>query len=102
MALLTMSTETPRLHMPRSSGGVTWIRATSRGNWPLENNRGMSDRNNGRVIAEPFLDDIANVFGDEEAVDAEVRGNALVGVGRFAASEQVNDLRVGQLLAPGR
>ncbi len=47
MALLTMSTETPRLHMPRSSGGVTWIRATSSGNWPLENNRGMSERNKG-------------------------------------------------------
>ena len=28
-AALTMSTEMPRLHSPRSSGGETWIRAAS-------------------------------------------------------------------------
>ena len=43
-ALLTMSTEMPRLHMPRLSGGVTWISATSSGSWPDVNRRGMSDR----------------------------------------------------------
>ena len=46
-ALLTMSTDTPRLQTPRSSGGVTWIRATSSGRRPLENRRGISERKMG-------------------------------------------------------
>ena len=95
-ALLTMSTETPRLHMPCSSGGVTWIKATSSGSWPELNRRGMSERKIGRVIAQAFLDDVAHVFGDEEAVDAEVLGQLAVGVGRLAEGQQVDDLRVGQ------
>ncbi len=43
-ALFTMSTETPRLHKPCSSGGETWISATSSGNRPELNRRGMSER----------------------------------------------------------
>jgi hypothetical protein len=34
-ALRTTSTETPRLHRPSASGGVTWIKATSIGNCPV-------------------------------------------------------------------
>ena len=44
---LTMSTEMPRLQRPCSSGGVTWIRATSSGIWPLANRPGMSERKMG-------------------------------------------------------
>jgi hypothetical protein len=46
-AALTMSTEMPRLQRPCRSGGVTWIRATSRGISPLESSRGISDREMG-------------------------------------------------------
>ena len=44
VAHFTTSTDTPRLHMPRSSGGVTWISAASSGSWPELNSRGTSDR----------------------------------------------------------
>ncbi len=43
----TMSTETPRLQKPCSSGGVTWMRATSMGTRPLRNRRGTSERKMG-------------------------------------------------------
>ena len=95
-ALFTMSTDTPRLHMPCSSGGVTWISATSSGSWPVSNSRGMSDREHRRVVAQPLLDDVAHVFGDEEAVHAEVLRQLAVRVGRVAEGEQVDDFRVGQ------
>ena len=43
-AALTISTDTPRLHSPLTSGGVTEISATSIGMRPLSNSRGISDR----------------------------------------------------------
>ena len=43
-ALFTMSTDTPKLHRPRASGGVTWMSATSSGSCPELKRRGMSDR----------------------------------------------------------
>jgi len=43
-AALTMSTDTPRLHMPRASGGVTWMSAASSGSCPELKRRGMSER----------------------------------------------------------
>ena len=43
----TMSTEIPKLHRPRSSGGVTWINAASNGSCPELNRRGISDRKMG-------------------------------------------------------
>ena len=46
-AALTMSTEMPRLQRPCSSGGVTWMRATSRGISPALEERGMSEREMG-------------------------------------------------------
>ncbi len=46
-AAFTTSTEMPRLQRPRSSGGDTWINATSIGNRPDLNSRGMSDRKMG-------------------------------------------------------
>ena len=41
-ALLTMSTETPRLTLPWMSGGVTWISTASRGICPESKRCGMS------------------------------------------------------------
>ena len=41
---LTISTETPRLHRPLESGGVTEISATSIGIRPDSNSWGISDR----------------------------------------------------------
>ncbi len=43
-AALTMSTDTPRLHSPLASGGVTLISATSIGIRPLSNSLGISER----------------------------------------------------------
>ena len=83
-ALLTISTDTPRLHIPRPSGGVTWIRAASSGNWPLENKPGNVGKEDRRVVAQPLLDHAADVLGDEEAVDAEVVGQFRSGVGGLA------------------
>ena len=37
---------------------------------------------NRRVVAQPFLDDVAHVFGDEEAVHAEILRQFPVRVGR--------------------
>ena len=51
---------------------------------------------NGRVIAQPFLDDVAHVFGDEKAVHAEVLRQFAVRVGRIAEREQVDNFRVRQ------
>ena len=38
------STLMPRLTQPKSSGSLTWIRATCTGNWPLLNKRGTAER----------------------------------------------------------
>jgi hypothetical protein len=46
-AALTMSTDTPSEQKPCSSGGVTWISATSTGALPLLNSAGTSDRKMG-------------------------------------------------------
>ena len=44
---MTISTDTPRLQRPCMSGGVTWIKATSRGISPLANSAGMSENEMG-------------------------------------------------------
>ena len=56
-------------------------------------NIGKEDR---RVVAQPFLDDVAHVFSDEEAVHAEVLRQLLVRVRRVAESEQMDNLGVRQ------
>ncbi len=99
-ALLTMSTDTPKLHMPFASGGVTWIRATSSGSWPDSKQTRNVGKENRRVVAKPFLNDAADVLGDEETVDAEILRQFAVRVGRVAERQQMHDFRVGQLAGP--
>ena len=73
-----MSTETPRLHMPRSSGGRDLDqRGVERQLAGGEQARDVGEEDR-RVVAEPLLDDVADVLGDEEAVDAEVLRRARV------------------------
>ena len=47
-AACVTSTETPRLHIPSSSGGATWISATSTGMRPLLRSAGTSASESGR------------------------------------------------------
>ncbi len=51
-----------------------------------------------RVVAQPFLDDVAHVFGDEEAVHAKVLHQFLVSIRRVAESEQMDNFGVRQLV----
>ena len=60
---------------------------------------GNVGQEDGRVVPQSFLDDLADVVGDEEAVDAEVFRQRLVRVRRVARSQQVDDGRVGKLAA---
>jgi hypothetical protein len=57
-AARVMSTDTPRLIQPKSSGGVAWIRATWIGRRRLLNNRGMAERFSG-VRNRDFLGQLA-------------------------------------------
>jgi len=50
----------------------------------------------GRVVAQAFLNDVAHVLGDEEAVHAEVLRQFLVRIGRVAKSEQMDNFGVRQ------
>ena len=50
----------------------------------------------GRVVAQAFLDDVAHVLGDEEAVHAEVLRQFLVRIRRVAESEQMDNFGVRQ------
>ena len=53
---------------------------------------------NGGVIAQAFLDHVADILSDEKAVHAKVVRQLAVGVGRLAEGEQVDDFRVGQFV----
>ena len=43
-AAMVTSTLTPRLTQPKSSGSLTWMRATCTGIWRLLNSRGTAGR----------------------------------------------------------
>ena len=66
-ALLTMSTEMPRLQRPCSSGGVTWIKRHVEGHLPAGEEPGDVGEEDRRVVAVALLDDVAHVGGHEEA-----------------------------------
>ena len=86
---LFVETSTPKEQKPCSSGGVTWMNATSSGRIPSVKSWGTSERRIGVKSARPSLTAGAHALADEERVDPDVAREARVGVGRLPERQDV-------------